>query len=357
MAAYSKVISDFHQRAVTLLSEGKLDEAEKLYLQLIKLDPKFIGAYNNLGIIYRMKENLEKAKEYYRKTLELDPNYFHGFSNLANIFKLEGKFDEAEKYYYKAIKANPDFADAYNNLGGVLQLTGRLEQAADNYEKAIKLNPSYTDAYGNLGGVLIMLGRFVEAEACLRAVEKTSNSFEPLYNLANLLKEKGEFSEAVKLYKTVIKKQKNFTDAYNGLFVCLGSLCLWKEAARVYAKLQALSKRELLEGQRSGETPFTAITTSDDPLWNLNIAKSWSKFIEKAVHGKAPDFYFDRARKTHKKIRVGYLSGDFGDHPVGHIIKNMFAKHDKRRFEIYCFSFGGNSKDAIRKKIEKRNSS
>jgi len=335
-----------------LLKEGKLEEAEGLYIHLLKLDPTFTPAYNNLGIIYRMQGKYNLAAQYYRKTIELDPKYFQGYGNLGNIFRIQGKFEEAEKYYKKAIAIEPKFADAHNSLGATLQTLGRLEEAAESYEKAIKINPSYTDAYGNLGGVLIELGRMEEAELCLRAIEKTSQSYEPLYNLANLLKEKGEFSEAADLYRKVIKKERNFADAYNGLLNCLKYLCLWQEADEVYTKLQALSEKALLEGQRTGETPFMAITTSDDPVWNLKVALSWGKVIGD-VFNKPPGFYFDRKRKTHRKMRIGYLSKDFSDHPVGHLIKSMFAAHDRRKFEIYCFSHAGKSADRFKKKIQK----
>ena len=352
MQKYPNNVVGRHKQAVALIREGKLDEAEELYIGLLIEEPSFISAYNNLGIIARNRGNLEKAKEYYQKTLQLNPRYFQGLGNLGNIFRMQGKFEEAEKYYKKAIAIEPNFADAHNSLGATLQTLGRMEEAAESYEKAIKINPSYTDAYGNLGGVLIELGRMEEAELCLRAVEKTSESYEPIYNLANLLKEKGEFREAAALYRKVIKKERNFADAYNGLLNCLKYLCLWQEADKVYAELQALSEKALLEGQRTGETPFTAITTSDDPVWNLKVALSWGKVIG-AVFNKPTGFYFDRKRKTHRKLRIGYLSKDFIDHPVGHIIKGMFAAHDRRKFEIYCFSHAGKSEDRFKKKIQK----
>ncbi len=353
MSDHSKTINTYHQKAVALLRKGKLDKAEKLYIELLIEEPSFISAYNNLGIISRMRGNLEKAIEYYRKTIKLNPKYFQGYSNLANVFKMQGKFKEAEKYYREALKIEPRFADACNNLGALLQILGRLEEAAKSYEKAIKIDPKRIDVYGNLGGVLITLGRLKEAEICLRTVESSADLPEPLYNLANLLKEKGEFDEASALYSKVINSKKDYTDAYNGLLECLRELCLWKEADKIASELEALSEKELLLGARPGETPFTAITISDDPVKNLQIAVSWSKHIEKIASPNTAGFYFDRLRQTHRKIRIGYISRDFTDHPVGHIIKNMFSKHDRRKFEVYCFSFGGKSEDRFRKKIEK----
>ncbi len=346
------ILKDHHQ-ATNFLKQGKLQEAENLYKKILKIDPNFIKAYNNLGIVFRQQGNLELAEENYRKAIKLDPNYFQAYGNLGNIFKMQGKFEQAEKNYRQALEINPNFVDAYNSLGAVLQLLGRLEEAAESYEKAIRLNPGYMDAYGNLGGVLLMLGRIDQAEACLRAVQNSDKLPGPLYNLANLLKEKGEIKEAADLYKKVMDQVPDYTEAYNGLLQCLKGLCSWEEVAQISKKLRELTEKELKRGERPGETPFTAISDTDDPVRNLEIAKAWSKYFEKKVLSQNPGFYFDRVRKTHNKIRVGYVSKDFTDHPIGHIIKSMFAKHDKRKFEIYCFSFGGSGNDIYRKRVQK----
>ena len=347
-----KQLQSDHFKATNFLKEGKLEQAETLYEKILKRDPSFIKAYNNLGIVYRMQGKLALAKQYYSKTIELDPNYFQGYGNLGNIFKMELRFDEAEKAYRKALELSPGFADAHNNLGAILQILGRLEEAAQSYENAIKINPKYMDAYGNLGGVLLLMGKIDQAEVCLRAVENNPNMYESIYNLGNLMKEKGNLKEAITLYKKVLKQKPDYSDALNGLVDCFKQLCEWREGEKIYSILNTLTEEELKKDGRTGETPYTSISRSDDPVRNLKIAKAWSSNIGKKMSSN-PGFYFDRLRKTHSKIRIGYLSKDFTDHPIGHIIKTMFASHDKRRFEIYCFSFGGSSNDRFRKKIEK----
>lgn len=339
-----------HVQATDLLKQGKLEEAESLYKKILQRDSSFINAHNNLGVLYRLQGKLDLAEEQYRKTIQLNPSYFQGYSNLGNVFRLQGKLQEAEASYRTALRLNPDFADAYNSLGATLQLSGNLEEAAQNYEQAIKIHPGNLDAYGNLGGVLLMLGRIDEAEACLRAVEGSDNAPEPLYNLANLLKEKTQLYEAAKLYQRVIEQQATFTDAYNGLLECLRGLCAWQQIEEISAKLRDLTKKEIAQGKRTGQTPFTSIAISHDPITNLAIAKSWSTYIKKRAD---PEFSFHRGTKAHRKIRIGYVSRDFTDHPVGHIIKTLFKKHDKRKFEVYCFSFGGKRTDRFRQQIEK----
>ena len=45
-------------------------------------------------------------------------------------------------------------------------------------------------------------------------------------------------------------------------------------------------------------------------------------------------------RYKHEKIRVAYLSPDFRQHPVGHVMAGIFENHDKSKFEIFAISLG-----------------
>ena len=76
------------QQAVTVHQEGKLEEAEKLYREILKTNPNHLDANNNLGV----------------------------------LLKDTGRLDEAEASYKKAIELKPDYAEAYNNLGITLQI-------------------------------------------------------------------------------------------------------------------------------------------------------------------------------------------------------------------------------------------
>ena len=76
------------QQAVTMHQEGKLEEAEKLYREILKTNPNHLDANNNLGA----------------------------------LLNDTGRHDEAEASYKKAIELKPDYAEAYNNLGITLQI-------------------------------------------------------------------------------------------------------------------------------------------------------------------------------------------------------------------------------------------
>ena len=342
-----KTAIDYSNQALILLKTGKLDEAAKLYLSALSLDPNFTKAYNNLGVIYKLQGSLEKAEENFQKAISLDPSKVALYSNLANIYRIKGEITKAEEFCRKAIKLDPGFADAYNNLGALLQVQGRPKEAIKNYRLAIKLAPNFDDAYVNLAGALQSIGQLDEAaRLCIKAVKLDWENPDPYYNLGNILKSKGSLAHAVRMYEKVIELDPDFSDAYDQLIDILRSLCEWKKLKKYSRKLDQMVGL--------GATPFNTLIRSDLPQRNLKIAQLWSENI--SISHRSVPFKFDKL-KNKSRLRIGYLSGDFTDHPVAHLAKSMFASHNRKKFEIYCYSFnpptGGGDSKGIRWQIKK----
>jgi len=347
-----KTAIDYSNRALVLLKAGKLDEAAKLYLSALSLDPNFTKAYNNLGIIYKLQGSLQKAEVNFQKAVSLDPGLVPVYSNLANIYRIKGEISKAEKFCRKAIKLDPGFADAYNNLGALLQVQGKPKEAIKNYRRAIKLAPNFDDAYSNLAGALQSIGRLDEAaKLCIKAVKLDWENPDPYYNLGNILKSQGQLARAVRIYEKVLSLSPDFSDALDQLIDILRCLCEWKKLKKYSRKLDQMTGL--------GATPFNTLIRSDSPQRNLKLAKLWSENI--STSAKSTPFKFARLASQSKRdkpkeksrLRIGYVSGDFNDHPVGHLIKSLFAAHSRKNFEIYCYSFAKRDKRGYREQIKK----
>ena len=82
--------------------------------------------------------------------IRINPNYVDAYNNLGNVLKELGEFQKAVSCYKQVIQIQPDYADAYSNLGIALQEQGRFEEAIKSYQQAICPQPDYADAYSNL---------------------------------------------------------------------------------------------------------------------------------------------------------------------------------------------------------------
>ena len=101
--------------------EGRLEEAERLYREILKAEPENLNTYNNLGAILQQHGKADEAEKCFKKVLELKPDDVEAYNNLGVILKDSCKFNEAEACYRKAIGLKPDYETAHNNLDILLK--------------------------------------------------------------------------------------------------------------------------------------------------------------------------------------------------------------------------------------------
>ena len=161
-------IQEIFGRAVKNHQEGKTDIAQDLYNQILKINPNYSDAHNNLGLIFKDLKEHQKAKECFEKAISIDPSYVKAHYNLGIVFKELGEHQKAKDCYEKTIQIDSGNEQAYNNLGNTYTDLGEYQNAKTVYEKAIELKPDYAQAHNNLGVILKKLNRLEEAEVSLR---------------------------------------------------------------------------------------------------------------------------------------------------------------------------------------------
>lgn len=124
-----------------LYDAGKYDDAMSKFALVTSTDPQNAIAFNNIGLIYKKKNNYAQAENYYKKALAIRPDYPEGLNNLAVLKVASGDTLEASLFLKKAISADPAYADAYFNLAVLNDNEGNYKEAISNY----KLFLQYTD--------------------------------------------------------------------------------------------------------------------------------------------------------------------------------------------------------------------
>ena len=223
--------------AVQNHQEGKIDIAQELYSQVLKINPNHSSTLNNFALIFQGSGENQKAKDCLEKAIEINPDYATAHNNLGNIFKELGENQKAKECYEKAITINPDYAGAHNNLGVILQKLGENQKAKECYEKVIEINPNYTDAHNNLGVLFQGLGEYRKAKECFeKAIEINPNYINALNNLGVIFKELEENQKAKECCEKAIKINPNYVDAHYNLSIVLEKLSRLDEAEASYRK-------------------------------------------------------------------------------------------------------------------------
>jgi len=229
------------QQAVTAHKEGKLEEAERFYREILQAQPTHPDANHNLGVLELSKNKSAAALPLFKTAVEANPNIEQFWISYINMLIKENQFEEAELYSRKAIELKPEFVTAHFNLGAILQVLSRLDEAEASYKKAIELKPEYAEAYNNLSVTFKDLGKLEDAEAsCKKALELKPKYAEAYNNLGIILKKLDRLEEAEASCKKALELKPNYAEAYNNLGSALQQLNRSDEAEASYKKAVVL---------------------------------------------------------------------------------------------------------------------
>ena len=211
--------------AIQYHQKNNLNEAKKIYLQILKINPNHVNAFNNLGAAYKQLGEFEKAKSCFEKVVQLNPNDVDGHNNLGLLLFELKEIQKAKSFFEKTIQLNPNYVEAHNNLGTIFNELKEFQKAKDCYERAIQLNPNYVEAHNNLGTIFNELKEFQKAKDCYeRAIQLNPNYAIALYNLGVIFKQFGLSRKAVGYFEKAIAINPNYAAAYNGLGIIFQEL-------------------------------------------------------------------------------------------------------------------------------------
>jgi len=357
-----------HQLGIAALRGSRLDEAAQWIERAIAAHPA-PAFYSNLGLVYREQHRFAAALAAFQKAIELQPNYAQGFNNLGLCQQNLEQFDEARASYERAIVLRPEMVEAHVNLGILLQQRGHRDESLACYRRAIALQPSYALAHGNLGTLLRELGQRDEARAAYETALKldpnyvaTYNNLGTLlkemrrpgearaayeraiglkpqhakyhYNLGNFFRDMFERGEAERCYRHAIALDPQLADAHVNLGNVLQDQGLLTDGRMQFDRALAIdpthalafNNRLMNESYRADTTPAAMQTLLDD--WQL-------RFEQPLLATWRPH---DKARDPEKLLNVGFVSADFGVHPIGTLMTHVVERLDRGQFLVHCYS-------------------
>jgi protein O-GlcNAc transferase len=321
---------------------------------------------------------LLEAEQRYRDVLRNQPENFDSLHLLGVISYHRGDYGEAITRIDAALAINPDAAIAHNNRGAALKELKRHEAALASYDRAIALKPGYAEAHNNRGVALNALKRFEEGLAsCEQAIALRPGFAEAFYNRGNALSALKRFEAALADYQRAIELKADYPEAFSRRAAVLAALNRLPEAVASYDKAIALKPDlKYLAGDRlsakmsscdwstyqedwsrivvdlakgSLVAPFHLLATPIGPADQLTCAK---RLIAEEFPESDPPLWRGE-RYTHDRIRIGYLSADFREHPVSYLAAGLFEQHDRSRFEVVGVAFGPDDQGEMRSRLRR----
>lgn len=277
---------------------GQHKEAEKCLRKALSLKPDLAEAHSNLGNALTGLDDFKEAERSLRRAVALDPGHVDSRINLGAVLRKLGRPQDAEKCYREAIALNPDLALAHSNLGNALGDLGRLEDARQSFERALALKPDFADAQLCLANVLLKMGQLADAESCYRGtLALKPDSADAKTGLGNALMQMGKVEEAEQCYREALVLDPASSGPHWALLFALNHN-LSRTPAEIFAEHRAFAQR---------------------------------------FYRPASIRPHRNSRDPGRKLRIGYVSSDLRDHPVGQFIAPVLAHHDQSGFQIFCY--------------------
>jgi len=364
-------------QAISFFEANRVDEAEKIILKLIELNPECADAYNVLASIYAQHDRLNQALPMFEKALQLDPHNPSYNSNYGNALQALGKINESLQYYKIAIELNPNFPDAYFNMGNNLQKLHKLSEALNCFDKAKTINPHYIKCYINSANIYEQRRQYDLAIKELEdALKIDPHSYDVLSCLAVIYSLKKDYKNSVENFKKAFETGKadaKFYANYGSVCVDMNNPVLAVQAYLKGAELSpdkyeslgnALHQKMMIAdwgnceainneivhrlywGQQVAD-PFGYMGYSDSEK-NLQIAAKiylTHRFPANPINVNFPKI------PRHKKIKLGYVSGEFREHANGSLMTGLIECHDKNRFEVVAFDNGYGDDSDLRRRL------
>jgi predicted O-linked N-acetylglucosamine transferase (SPINDLY family) len=309
--------------------------------------PAAIAAYH--------ANNRDEAARICQEILAAMPTHPYALNLLAVMTMENGEFGMALNLFHHLRQSHPDGEQGQSNLlicqermreqsNQLLSLafghyqSGRLHDAIDVYRGAIARGLGTDFIHGNLGAHLQDLGDWGEAEGQYKqALAKNPAHTGSIYNLGHLLSLQHRHSEAETLLRKAIELKPDYTDAHLALGHLLTQTSDLDAAMRCFDAAAACEPQSPLPlSAKLFDLAYATKTTAHDMH---ALAVRWAEHIGNSLVGiDAQKALSRKASRDDGILKVGFVSGDFKDHPVGYFTENLLRHANRERFEWHVFS-------------------
>ena len=348
--------------AVALLALRRPAEALAHCDAAIALNPRLPEALCNRGHALVALMRLEEGLRCYERCLELSADFYDALEGQTQALLRLNRLDEALAGADRALAAAPG-PRAWSLRGAVLLKARRAAEALAAFDRALALAPASPEYHNNRGTALRDLKRHPEALQAYETAVRLRPAFAEVWcNVANLSLDAGKYEEAIGRCDEALRIQPGSLEALNIRGTALRVLKRYAEAAVAYERILSV---EPFYGQTQSHLLAVRASLCDWTDYGA-LAESIVTRVDAGVNASAPHAFlwvcgsaasqlrcarrfsadeFPKATPQwrgepyhHERLRVAYLSADFTDHPVAHLIAGVLERHDRERFETFGVS-------------------
>jgi predicted O-linked N-acetylglucosamine transferase (SPINDLY family) len=322
------------ERGNVLQSLGRFSEAVASYETALVHQPDLLAALVNRSNALRAMGHLADALEAIETALRVRPNFPEALNNRGNVLRDQGHLPAALASFDAALTLKPDFLLAHCNRGQTLLDLKRPAAALASFEFVLRHLPDDAEAlFGRASSLLQLHERLEQAAADFtRASELGIERVETLVGKASALAQLQRHGEAAACLSEVLALAPDRAYVRGSFMFSRLPACQWRD-------LEPLTERLIALVTAGGKVthPMALLALSDAPELQLACAQTIVRdlYAENPALGPCPRRPLDG---DGRRLRVAYVSADFRDHPVSHLLVGVLERHDRRSFEVFGIS-------------------
>lgn len=314
---------------------GKHDKALESFERVLALQPGNVEARFHQGLSYAGLARYDQARVCFEQVIARAPDLAVAHLNLGNALAELEWHKEACAAFEAALARQPDLAEAHNGLGAALVRLNRYEDAARHLREAIRLRPDMVEAYTGLSDVLRLMGQYEAALGCCEESLRIRPDDAAAHVVQGQAQIKlGRHREALAAFGRALEQQRDHAGAHNELG---GVLHLWgRHAEATRHGLRALALAPGKDAMSSSQL----FNLHYDPNFDAGaLAARHRAFGERfeaplqaawAAHTNVPD--------PNRTLKIGFVSADFRNHPVGYFMADLVGALAKGDLELFAYA-------------------
>ncbi|MCQ8102831.1 FkbM family methyltransferase [Methylomonas sp. SURF-2] len=293
---------------------------------------------------FQNANNMLEASRLFQEILAMQPGNFSALYSMAVIASQNEAHGEALQWIQRAIATGQNYAPAYFVEAVELQALGRFDESLASYQRAISIDPAYESAMINRSNLYYETKQHIKAlESFAEAIQVNPLSDKALAGQGIILTEMNRYEDAIPIFERLLAANPDFDYGRGLLFHAEQHCCDWKR----FEESRTLIEAGIKAGQRVCKTlPFMSLSNSPEDL-----LKCVTIFADHLFPAKTKLLWQGEVYK-HDKIRLAYISPDFREHPVGHLMAGIIEHHDKSKFETIGISLGIDDNSSLRSRFK-----
>lgn len=321
--------------AISYHRAGRVAESEAIFRQLAIAYPQNPALQHEIGVLAFQAGRLAEARPFFAQAVALDPNRSDYWNNYGLLLQELGELDAAASSYESAIRLQPDLGIGYYNLGNARLRQKEWPAAIRSFHQALVFTPDHVESLLNLAIAYTGNGQASEAIGVLSAaVARLPQEGRLWNNLGNQLANRHDFNAALTAHHRALQCAPASASFRNNLGVTL------KELGRIDEAIACFRAGLAMDAAQAEIHSSLILTLHLDPVSTPEIVAAecnrW-QVCHAAPLGswRRP---FSNNRDPHRPLRIGYVSPDFREHPVGRQLLPLLRAHDRNVVHVTCYS-------------------